>query len=537
MSPGQSVTPLEKTMKLPRSRRHGLGFAAVALSVALLQACGGGSSSSTTNSGAISPTLNGTVTGFGSVVVDGVEVEDAYARVAYEKADGTLSNDALQMGQRVRVAHDGAGKASQVLIDAAVIGQVTAVNTSSNTLTVAGQVVTVNSDSASGPVTVFGGGYTDLSSVAISDLVQVHGTPVYNATSSSYQVQATRIQKDAGQARVQVNGKVTAYATNSTGATFTLNGLTVNTNSSTVLRPSGASLAEGVQVTVYGGSLSGSTLNATHVRVNRDQNSGNTTMQAQLSGVVSNYNATAGSFELQGSTVKVGTATVQPTGATLGNNAYAMVKGSVASDGSITATQIQIRSANVTTDLSKVLLIGTISDYVSDSSFLVRGVPVDATGISPTNCPSNFAFSSYTNAIKVQAVQQSGTAVVKAERIECQSTNTAKLIKPLDGTVSSVDATAKTFSLTVSGSSSSTSTSQTVQWNDVTTFLGLSADTLAGKLVHVDGYTDTNNAFVARVVRLDDDSAEAPKMDDKRFRRPRQGGSESEGWTEYRNRR
>lgn len=516
----------------PLCSRHGVGFAAIALSVALLQACGGGSSTTTTTS-SVTPTLNGTVTGFGSVVVDGVEVEDAYARVAHEKADGTLSNDVLQMGQRVRVAHDGAGKASQVLIDAAVIGQVSAVNSSSKTLTVAGQVVTVNSDSTAGPVTVFGGGYSDLSSVAVNDLVQVHGTPVYDSASSSYRVQATRIEKDAGQARVQVNGKIAAYATNTTGATFTLNGLTVNTSSSTALRPSGVALANGVQVTVYGGSLSGTTLNATHIRVNRDQNSGNTAMQAQLSGVVSNYNANAGTFELQGSTVKVGSATVQPTRASLANNAYAMVKGTVASDGSITATQIQVRTANITTDLSKVLLIGTISDYVSDSSFMVRGVPVDASGITPTNCPATFAFSSYTDAIKVQASQQSGTPVVKAVRIECQSTNTTKLIKPLDGTVTSVDPVAKTFSLTLSAGS----TTQTVQWNDITTFLGLSADTLAGKVVHVDGYTDSNNAFVARVVSLDDDTAQAPKTDDKRFRRPRQGGSEGDGWTDYRNRR
>lgn len=509
--------------------RQGAGLSAIALSVALLQACGGGSGTTPNANSNVTPTLNGTVTGFGSVMVDGAEVEDAYARVAHENADGTLSNDVLQMGQRVRVAHDGAGKASQVLIDAAVIGTVSKVEGS--TLTVAGQVVTVNNDSAAGPVTVFGGGYTDLSSVAVNDLVQVHGTPVYDSTTSRYQVKATRIQKDTGVARVQVNGKIAAYATTSTGATFTLNGLTVNTTSTTALRPSDATLANDVQVTVYGTGLSGQTLSATHIRVNRNQNSGNTAMQAQLSGVVSNHNASAGTFELHGSTVKIGTATVQPTGASVANSAYVMVKGSVNSDGSISATQIQVRTANTSTDLAKVLLIGTISDYVSDSSFVVRGVPVDASASEKgSNCPTTF--SGYTNAVRVQASQQSGTAVVKASRIECQPSNTMQLIKPLDGTVASVDSAAKTFSLTLGNSSS-----QTVQWNDTTTFLGLSADTLVNKVVHVDGYTDSSNAFVARVVRLDDDSESAPKLDDRKFRRPRQGGPEVAGWAEYRNRR
>lgn len=59
------------------------GVAAMALGVALLPACGEHSSSPAATSTPIS-SLNGTVTGFGSVVVDGAEVEDAYARVTHK---------------------------------------------------------------------------------------------------------------------------------------------------------------------------------------------------------------------------------------------------------------------------------------------------------------------------------------------------------------------------------------------------------------------------------------------------------------------
>ena len=497
-------------MKLVRLRQA-TRLGAIALSALLLQACGGGSG---TASSTITPTLSGTVTGFGSVVVDGVEVEDAYARVVHENADGTLTNAVLQMGHRVRVAHDGANKASQVLIDAAVIGIVSAKDTTNKTLKVAGQDVTVNDvvNSAS-PVTVYGGGYTSLSDVLVNDLVQVHGTPVYDATSKTYKVQATRIQKDTGDARVQVSGKIAGYASTSSGATFTLNGLNVSTTSATVLRPSGSTLANNMQVTVYGSTLSSSGgLTATHVRVNRDQNSGSTTMQAQLSGVVSNYDATAGTFELQGSTVKVGTVAVTPTSASLSNSAYVMVKGSVASDGSISATEIRVRTNDTTTDLAKVLLIGTISDYVDDSSFVVRGVPVDASN-SPTKTGCTTPFSGYTGTVKVQATQQAGTAVVLATSIECPSSNSTQLIKPYEGTIAIVDSTAKTFSLTLSSGSA-----QKVLWNDTTTFNGLTATTLQGKQVHVDGYTDTSNNFVARVVSLDDGTDASPVRDDKSFR-------------------
>lgn len=513
-------------MKMNRSR-YGVGLSAVALSVALLQACGGGS-------GTGSPTtasLAGTVTGFGSVVVDGVEVEDAYAQVAHENADGTYTNDVLQMGHRVRVSHDGAHKASQVLIDAAVIGVVSKVDTSTNTLIVAGQEVTVNTDSnnTTVPLTVFGGDYTGLSTVKEDHLVQVHGTPVYDSTSKTYKVQATRIQKDTGSPRVQVSGKIANY----TSTSFTLNGLTVNTSSTTAVRPSGSTLANDVQVTAYGGSLSGSVLTATNIRVDRNQSSANTTMSAQLSGAVSNYNASAGTFELQGTTVKIGTATVQPTGKSVQDKSYVRVQGTLASDGTITATQILVRADDTTTDLAKVLLIGTISDYVDPSSFVVRGVPVDATGVTLNNCSTN-TLSGYTGTVKVQATQQANTAVVLATRIDCQSTNTTKLIKPYEGTVASVDSTAKTFSLTSGGST------RTVQWNDTTTFSGLTVTTLQGQPVHVDGYNDTNGVFVARVVRLDDDSNSAPARDDKKFRARQNGSTKSaaeSAWKEYRQKR
>jgi len=502
--------------------RQNLGLSTIALSVALLSACGGGTGTASNTNG-ITPTLSGTVTGFGSVIVDGQEIEDAYARIVHENADGSQSNDVLQMGQRVRVAHDGANKASRVLIDAAVIGVVS--SKGPNTLTVAGQVVLINSDMAAGPLTVFAGGYSDLSSVQVSDMVQIHGTPVYDTVTSSYKVQATRVQKDMGVARVQVNGKVAGYTTTSAGASFALNGLTVNTTSATALRPTGAALANDVQVTAYGASLVGGVLTATHVRVNRDQNSGNTSMQAQLSGAVSNYNASAGTLDVQGTTVRVGAAVVQPSGAIIANKAYVMVKGSVASDGSITATQVQVRTSDTSNALAKVQLIGVISDYVDSTSFVVRGVPVDASAINfSAVCPGVTVANGLP--VRVQATQQVGTAVVKAVTVACQVSPTTQLIRPVDGTVASADAASQTFSLMEDNRS------QSVRWTDTTTFVGVTADTLLGKMLRVEGFLD-GTTLVARLVRLDDNSTETPELDDKQFRQPRQNQGASQGWQHY----
>lgn len=164
----------------PPLARRSCSWAAIALGLSLLSACGGGGGDGSTPSASSSVLLTaGAVTGFGSVVVDGTEIEDAQAKVLRENADGSLSSDLVQLGQRVRVKHDERGQASQITVDAALIGVVSAIDSIAGTLRVAAQNVSINGSSALGPVTVFGGGYADLSNVSAGDLVEIHGTPVY----------------------------------------------------------------------------------------------------------------------------------------------------------------------------------------------------------------------------------------------------------------------------------------------------------------------------------------------------------------------
>jgi len=88
-----------------------------------------------------------------------------------------------------------------------------------------------------------------------------------------------------------------------------------------------------------------------------------------------------------------------------------------------------------------------------------------------------------------------------------------------------VDTTAKTFLLTSSGNT------QSVQWSDTTVFLGLTADSLSGKLVHVDGYTNSG-VLMARVIRLDDDSNSGVELDGKLFRHKIEFAKPA-AWTKY----
>lgn len=497
--------------------------AASLLVALLLQGCGGSGSSNAAVSGSTNQVANGVVTGFGSVFVDGAEIEDANASVVTENADGTFSNSVLQMGQRIRVNHDGRGTASKVTVDAAVIGSVSAIDTTALTLNVAGQRIGINTDLANGPLTVWGGGYSSITDVTNNDLVEVHGNPVYDSATSSYKVVATRVQKMAAIAGLKINGKISNIDT--TASTFSLNGLTV-AYASAVLRPTGAALANDLLVTAYGptSALSGTTLTASHLKINRLQDSAATDTTAQVGGQVSLFNSSTNTFEVQGVKVAIGSATtINPTGATVGNNAYVKVSGTVGSDGSISATNIQVREQNTSSDLAKVKLNGVISDFVDATSFVVRGIPVDASGINAaTSCPG----VTLANDVPVQitATQQANTPVVLATSMSCRSSSDI-VIRPADGVVSGVDSTAKTFVLTASGH-----TPLNVQWTDSTTFVGLTAATLSTQQVRVEGYV-SGTTLVARVISL---PGAGHGLDDDHFQRKASGDTSGSAWSNYR---
>ena len=161
--------------------------------VSLLQACGGGEESSKNPSNQSQAVTKGIVTGFGSIVVDENEIEDAKASVVTENADGTYSNTVLQLGQRIKVDHDGKGTANKVTVDATLVGVISTVIDTQLTVKVAGQVVSVNSDISKGPLTVWAGGYNKFSDMAVNDVAQIHGSLMYDNTSNAYKVMATSL--------------------------------------------------------------------------------------------------------------------------------------------------------------------------------------------------------------------------------------------------------------------------------------------------------------------------------------------------------
>lgn len=500
----------------------------------LLYACGGGEGTQTSSVGSGGSGLaNGTVSGFGSVYVDGVEIEDAQSSNVVENADGTTATVSLKLGQRVRVRQDSLGAASQVMVEALVSGSVSAVNTATGQITVAGQTVAVNGNTATGPLTVFGGGYLALADVRAGDTAEVHGSvqpAAQTAQAGGYTILATRIEKLSATPAVRVMGTVARL--NTADASFAINGLTVRYSGATLV-PATATLAEGQAVTVWGTAAAqgtgttSATLQASRIRV------GNAALgdvavggAVQASGLVSALDSAPGSasrsFTVQGLQVNAAGASLTPAGVALANAAYVRVNGVLAADGSITARSVQVQQAGG--DTARVRLTGAIGSFLNTTSFVVRDVPVDASGITiATACPGQVLASGVF--VDVTAQLQAGTDVVKALALTCPKADALPpfAMREYRGTATGVVTASRSF--TLAQAAGTTPALLTVQWTQQTVFKGLTAATLSGTSLVAEGYLDGNGVLIAREIRTPG-QREADRFD------PRQGSGDSE-WARY----
>jgi Domain of unknown function (DUF5666) len=188
--------------------QHALTFCRLCLLTLLLASCGGG-----VETGGTGPTggsyVEGPITGFGSIIVGGVRFDDSSARV--EDADGSgRSRDDLRLGMRVEVesgaiADDGSGgraaTATRVRFASDLIGPVTAADAQGAQIGVIGQTVRITA------ATVVDGASGGAGSLAVGDIVEVHGFP------SADGYVATRIERrSTAPAAFRVRGLVSDLA-------------------------------------------------------------------------------------------------------------------------------------------------------------------------------------------------------------------------------------------------------------------------------------------------------------------------------------
>ena len=182
--------------------------------LAVLVACGGGSTGSMPHTGSQPVVTFGTITAFGSVFVNGVRYD--VSRATVKKNDNVVAQAGLAVGEVavVRGREDtqtGQGEADSVDVEDSVVGPITTIT--GNQLTVLGQTISVTANTSFGP------GIADLAALKGGDSIEVSGLPGMGGL-----IMATRIGRAESNEPLQVLGTVgTVSAT-----TFMINGLTVD---------------------------------------------------------------------------------------------------------------------------------------------------------------------------------------------------------------------------------------------------------------------------------------------------------------------
>ena len=196
------------TLRLPSWLRLRTMILTIA-TMALVSSCGGGVG--TGGTGSFASFVSGTITGFGSVIVNDVRFDDNAARV--EDADGNLrSRDELRLGMTVAIDSspivDTGGTltavASRVQISSEMLGPVAAVDAAAATLRLLGQVVAVDANTLLDE-SLAGG----IAALAPGQLVE--GYALWDAATLRYR--ATRIELRSAASRYHLRGVVSAIDT------------------------------------------------------------------------------------------------------------------------------------------------------------------------------------------------------------------------------------------------------------------------------------------------------------------------------------
>jgi hypothetical protein len=328
-----------------------------------LSACGGEETAGIQGSGApvaAGVTSVGAISGFGSVILGGVEYDTSSAQVRIDDLSGTETQ--LRVGQIITlkgsVNADGTtGKASDIAFVSDLRGAVTALDVDNGTFVVLGQTVRVDDS------TVFDDNL-QLAAVQTGAFVQVSGY-----ANAAGEIVASRIDPAQTGASLQVKGSVQALDT--VAHTFRINALTVDY--STATPPT--SLANGITVVVRGSAFgsTGALIAPIVQAVGAPSVAAND--KGQVSGVVNAFTSAADFVVGALHVVTDGSTVVAPNGAAVTLNALVDVQGTFNASGALLASKIQVKPQGLS-------IVRGLVDSVSatDNSVAVLGVTATVSG-------------------------------------------------------------------------------------------------------------------------------------------------------------
>ena len=448
-------------------RRVLAGFSAAAMG--LLVACGGGGSD---NGAAATPAAQyeGTISGFGSVIVNGVRFDDSRASVTIDDTAGSVG--ALKLGMRVTLSGDVAdgadtGTATHVTVETAVRGQVASIDLGGAGFMIRG--IAIRTDAK----TVFEGA-SDLAALKGGDWVEAHGSVDF----TNRVVQATRVEVKAPEdvGRVVLFGRATGVTAN----TFTLGDLTVNYATARLLGFEANQIPEGAVLRVRSNEAPvGNVLTATVVKTVKAPRLLDGT-PAAVEGRIQQF-AGAADFLVSGTAVDASSATFENgVVGDLAEGKRVIVCGTL-SNGQIIARKVRFFLPDQD---GEIRLIGLVSDYLSTASFKVRGVAVDAANAQFINGDA----AQLANSRLVQIRGQAVGSLVTATSVEFVDSNATLAL--LTGVVSEANSTAD---FKVGGTAAKVGV--VVRYIN-----GNPSSIVNGATLWMKGHRDASNVFVANVV-------------------------------------
>jgi hypothetical protein len=213
---------LQRSRRGALRRSYLLGVALVApAAVAVLVACGGGGSdmgSPGPGSGGegAQTVASGTLTGLGSIYVNGIEYDDGAARITDDRGNVQPAS-ALKLGMQVELTgkdpttSTGMGNAATIVFTSNLEGPVDSTDAAASTITLLGQTVGVNVDTVWD--TALTGG---LAGLTAGEVLKVYS--LYDSATGRYV--ASRVEPDAGVTRYKLRGMVSNLDT--TAKTYTV---------------------------------------------------------------------------------------------------------------------------------------------------------------------------------------------------------------------------------------------------------------------------------------------------------------------------
>lgn len=354
--------------------------ASLALAVLLSAGCGGGGGYSTPPvvtpppTGGITRTgigyAEGPITGFGSVIVNGVRYDTSAA--TFTKDGAAATQDDFSVGQVVQVKgsidnNNSNASANSVEFNDAVEGPVSSVDTVANTIVVLGQTVQISATTS-----IDNSCPGSLAGLLAIPAVEISGLP-----NASGVIEASRIDCRAAatwDGVMEVNGIVSAH--NAVAKTFMLNALEVSYNTAVVDNfPTAGIINNGDPVEAKGTVLNGNTLTATRVEFQGARFADNAGDHMEIEGFITRF-VSAADFDVNGIAVKTiaSTTYVGGTAANLGLNLKVEVEGEFDSAGVLNATKVEIKTSTA------IRVTGRI-DSVSGNTLVVLGITVNTDAI------------------------------------------------------------------------------------------------------------------------------------------------------------